>query len=210
MQGLDIRGIPVLRTEGAFKNTDQFLSEEDLPSWCEIVSDGSSVRTSALKMSKGVNLLDISQTEDLVKRQVLTLTDALSPDVMIDRVVMKTTKDEHGHVFVIGVTGCKGNTFKYYIGEGRRHHYLQLNFDFIESFDKVEAKVSVALSGIVFIDSGEMQMDPGVVFLESATNRDDGTPVSDETFDVLDSIIEDWEVIGFVPYFRRINSGLKS
>ena len=83
------KGVPVLRDGGADDNSDKFVDVADVPAWTEDLGSSISVTTGALKVDQKVDLIGISQTNELLASGVMGPTDSLDTFLRLKTIYIK-------------------------------------------------------------------------------------------------------------------------
>ena len=102
--------VPVLRTAGAGKNDDLFMAG----AVGQVVNfEGVSITTAPLAFNKKIDLLAISQTDELVASGLMDITDSLDSDILLESVILKVGDER----VVISTKDLVGANF-IYVGQG--------------------------------------------------------------------------------------------
>ena len=102
--------VPVLRTAGAGKNDDLFMAG----AVGQVVAfEGVSITTAPLAFKKKIDLLAISQTDELVASGLMDITDSLDSDILLESVILKVGDER----VVISTKDLVGANF-IYVGQG--------------------------------------------------------------------------------------------
>ena len=102
--------VPVLRSAGAGKNDDLFMAG----AVGQVVNfEGVSITTAPLAFNKKIDLLAISQTDELVASGLMDITDSLDSDILLESVILKVADER----VVISTKDLVGANF-IYVGQG--------------------------------------------------------------------------------------------
>lgn len=219
------RGVPVLRTGGADDNTAQFVAVTDVPSWSENLGVGVTVPTGALKVDQKVDLIGISQTNELLQSGVMGPTDSLDTYVRLDKLFVKVTDGTDTDVFELDVSSLPGATFTYAPQGNYRRMILSLDTDSIvmspsstklngqplavlDELATHKARLSLNIAGSASLDKGEGVVNRGQLSLTTLRNAA-GVLVTGSVFTALADKIADCEVVGYTLKYFRANSNLR-
>lgn len=219
------KGIPVLRVGGADDNSDKFVPVADVPAWTEDLGVGVTVTTGALKVDQKVDLIGISQTNELLASGVMGPTDSLDTFIRLKKVFVKVTDGTDTDVFELDVSSLPGATFTYAPQGNYRKMILSLDTDsvvlssdtkklngtalaYLTELATHKARVSLTINGTASLDKGDGNVSRGQLSLVTLRNASDAM-VTGPTFDGLATKLAAAEVIGFVPEYYRANSNLR-
>jgi hypothetical protein len=219
------KGIPVLRSSGADANTDKFVDVTDVPSWTENLGVGVSVPTAALKVDTKVDLIGLSQTNELLQSGVMGPTDALDTYIVLEKVYVKVTDGTNTDVFVLNVKSLPGSTFTYAPQGNYRKMILALDSDSVvmssantklsgaalavlDELATHSARLSLNISGSASLDKGDGVVNKGHLSLVALRNAQ-GQLVTGSTFNTLAGKIADCEILGVKLEYYRANTNLR-
>lgn len=219
------RGVPVLRQSGSDANTDRFVALTDVPAWTENLGVGVNVETAALKVDTKVDLLGLSQTNELLASGVMGPTDNLDSFIKLARVFVKVTDGTDTDVFALNVSTLPASSFTHSVqGNSRRMQLLmdtdsvvlspatkKLNGNALDVLDELAnhtARVQLSIAGSVTLDNAQGSVQRGqlsLVALRNATND----LVTGAAFASLAGKLANAEIIGYTLQFFRANSNLR-
>lgn len=219
------RGVPVLRTSGADANTDKFVPVTDVPAWSENLGVGVTVTTGALKVDTKVDLIGISQTNELLRSGIMGPTDSLDTFLKLERVFVKVTDGTDTDVFAIDLGALPSAVFTHSVqGNTQRLQLLMdtdsvvlspatkkltgANLAVLDELTNHAARVQLSIAGTASIDKGDGSVQRGqlsLVALRNATND----LVTGTVFDDLAAKIASAEIIGYKLTYFRSNSNLR-
>lgn len=219
------KGVPVLRVGGADDNTDSFAAVADVPAWVEDLGVGVTVTTGALKIGQKVDLIGISQTNELLASGVMGPTDSLDTFMRLSKIFIKVVDGANTDVIGIDVSALPGSTFTYAPQGNYRKMILNLDTDsLVLSPDTTKlaggaltaltelatnkARVSLTINGSASLDKGDGVVGSGQLSLSALRNAS-GNLVTGPTFDSLKTKLESAEVIGYTTEYYRANSNLR-
>lgn len=219
------KGIPVLRDGGADDNSDKFVDVTDVPAWTENLGVGITVTTGALKVDQKVDLIGISQTNELLQSGVMGPTDSLDTFLRLKKLFVKVVDGANTDVIELDVSALPGSTYTYAAQGNYRRMVLNLDTDSVvlsPSTTKLngaaltaltelathKARVQLTINGSASLDKGDGSVSRGQLALVALRNAAD-LLVTGATFDGLAAKLESAEVIGYVTEYYRANSNLR-
>lgn len=219
------RAVPVLRTSGEDKNDDKFVSTTIAPAWTEDLGVGVSVQTGWLKVDTKVDLLGLSQTNELLASGIMGPTDALDSYMKLNAVLVRVTDGTNTDVFQIDLSTNPAATLTYAPTGNYRKMLLAMDSDSIVLTDKTtqlngqplvlldelatyKARVQLNINGNVLLDKGDTIVNRGSLQLTTLRNAA-GNLVTGSVFDTLAEKIASAEVIGYKLDTWRANSNLR-
>lgn len=214
--------VPVMRTSGAGKNDDLFMPSAVGKA---VNFEGVSITTAPLAFGKKIDLLAISQTDDLVAAGLMDISDSLDSDVLLDSVVLKVADEE----VLISTKDLVGANF-IYVGQGNYREqklHLRTKSLFITkdsvtyngaALDSAGPLASIAngthsvrlegvFTGEVNINEGVIQLDqpvaPAVAAVIDVATK---TVVTETTGATLAAALKAGTFVGWTVAARRANS----
>ena len=217
------RVVPVLRTGGADKNDDRFVA--GVPGWSEDLGVGITVPTGWVKTDIKVDLLGLSQTNELLASGIMGATDSLDTYIKIKRVLVKITDGTATEYFPLDVRSIPTAAFTYAPQGNYRKMLLAMDSDSVVlSEDTVsvtgapltllaelathKARVHLNINGNVIIDKGDAIINRGTMQLTTMRNAADQL-VTGAAFVALAAKLASAEVIGWEIEAWRANSNLR-
>ena len=215
------RVVPVLRTGGDDKNDDKFVASTVAAGWAESLGVGISVNTGWLKTDTKVDLLGLSQTNELLASGIMGPTDSLDTYLKLEAVLVKVGAD----VIPVDVTGLPTSAFTYSPTGNYRKMILNLDSDGVvlnnrtkqvdgsdlvdlAVLDTHKARVQISMTGNVVIDKGDAVVNSGTLQLVTLRNANDDIVVG-SVFDALAAKLASAEIIGYKLEAYRANSNLR-
>lgn len=219
------RVVPVLRTGGSDANLDKFAAVTDVPSYTEALGVGVLVPTGALKVDTKVDLIAISQTNELLQSGVMGPTDALDSFIKLDKLFIKVADGAATDVFAIDMADLPQSVFTYSAQGNSRRMVLNMDTDSLVFSSKIKkldgtaltaldelatqsARVQLTISGNVSLDKGDCSVTRGqlsLVTLRNAANQ----LVTGADFTTMAGKIAACEIIGYTLTAFRANSNLR-
>lgn len=212
--------IPVFRSGGGDDdNQISFVSE--VPSFTEAVSSSVTVTSGYLKTGIKVDLLGLSQTNELLNSGLMGPSDTLDAAIKLKEVVLKAGAD----VFVLDVSSLPGSNFHYSVQGNSRRMVLDLDTDslvlnkglktaagaapaVLTPLTAHDARVQLNITGSVILDKGTTTIQPGTVSLVTLRNTA-GALVTDSNFTTLANALDTAEIIGYRLSVYRANSNIR-
>lgn len=220
------RAIPVLRDGGgADDNTDKFVAVAEVPAWDVAVGNSITVKTGAVKVDTKIDLIGISQTNELLNSGIMGPSDALDTYLKLEAVFVKVTDGTNTDVIRIQVDEKPGSTFTYAPQGNYRRMLLAMDSDALvldaqtkdvtgaapASLPELathKARVQLSISGNVSLDKGDCLVSGGTMGLVALRNAGDML-VSGSTYNTLANKIASAEVIGYTITAFRANSNIR-
>lgn len=218
--------VPVLRTGGgADDNTDKFVAVTDVPSWSVPLGVNVNVTTGALKVDQKVDLIGISQTNELLNSGIMGPSDTLDTFFKLESVFIKVTNGSDTDIIRVVTENLPASTFTYAPQGNYRRMMLAMDTDGVVldsntmtvsgAAPKVltelathKARVQLSINGSVVIDKGEGSVSRGSLGLSTVRNAT-GQLVTGSTFDGLAAKLQSAEVVGYTLVAYRANSNIR-
>ena len=222
------RVIPVVRaTGGADDNSAAFVAASDVAPWAEQVTSDISVTTAPLKVGNSVDILGLSQTNELLNSGLMGPTDVLDTFIRLKQVFVKVTDGTHTDVFAINVEDRPGSTFTYSVGGNTKRMQLILDTDGIVldattlnqagvqvpalgELATLKARVRLNITGSAVLDKGDFVVQKGQLALTTLRNAS-GVAVSSSNaqFISLANKLASAEIIGYTQTSYRANVNIR-
>jgi hypothetical protein len=219
------RVVPVLRTAGDDKNDDKFVSTAVAPAWSEDLGVGVSVNTGWLKTDTKVDLLGISQTNELLASGIMGVTDSLDTYIKLKKVLVRVTDGLETDVIALDVSSIPSATFTYAPQGNYRKMLLAMDTDsvvigedtrniaggalaLLDELATHNARVQLNINGNATLDKADAIVNRGTLQLTTLRNAADQL-VTGSVFDTLAAKLATAEVIGFQLEAFRANSNLR-
>ena len=220
------RAIPVLRDGGGQDdNTDKFVPVADVPAWNVAVGNSITVQTGAVKVDTKIDLIGISQTNELLNSGIMGPSDALDTYIKLEAVFVKFTDGTNTDVVRIQVDEKPGSTFTYAPQGNYRRMLLAMDSDALvldadtkdvtgaapASLPELathKARIQLSISGNVSLDKGDCLVSGGTMGLVALRNAGDML-VGGATFNTLAGKVAAAEVIGYTITAFRANSNIR-
>lgn len=219
--------VPVLRTGGGSEdNTAVFVSTAEVPSWSVSLGNNVTVPTGALKVDQKVDLIGISQTNELLNSGIMGPSDALDTYIKLESVFVRVT-DGLGKTDVIRVVteNLPAATFTYAPQGNYRKMILAMDSDgvvfdqntvtvtgaAVSSLPELathKARIQLSVNGNVSLDKGDGSVSRGSLTLVALRNAA-GQLVTGATFAALAEKLANAEIIGYFPLAYRANSNIR-
>lgn len=219
------RVVPVVRSGGSDANTDKFVAAGDVPTWSEALGMGVLVTTSALKVDTKVDLIAISQTNELLQSGVMGPTDALDTFIKLEKLFVKVTDGGQTDIFEMNLVDLPQAVFTYSPQGNARRMMLNVDTDSVVLSNKTlkvgggaltaltelathKARVQLTISGNVSLDKGDCSVNRGQLSLTALRNNADQL-VSGQTFTDFAAKLVKCEIIGYTLVSFRANSNMR-
>lgn len=220
------RAIPVLRDGGGSDdNSDKFVPVADVPAWNVSVGNSITVKTGAVKVDTKIDLIGISQTNELLNSGIMGPSDALDTYIKLEAVFIKVTDGTNTDVIRVQVDEKPGSTFTYAPQGNYRRMLLAMDSDAlvldssvkdvngnaVESLPELathKARIQLSISGNVSLDKGDCLVSGGTLGLVALRNASDML-VQGSTFNTLADKIAAAEVVGYTITAFRANSNIR-
>lgn len=220
------RAVPVLRTGGGSDdNSDKFAPASEVQPWNEPLSNNISVMTSALKVDTRVDLIGMSQTNELLNSGLMGPADTLDAFIELQAVYMRVTDGVNTDVIRISTEHIPSRLFTYAPQGNSRRMILTLDSDGIvldsdtvttaNAAPKVlteladhKVRLQLSISGSVVLDKSEAIINRGTVGLVTMRNNADQL-VNDLTFNALADKLANAEIVYHVTKAYRANSNIR-
>ena len=219
------RAVPVLRLAGADANADKFVDTTLVPSWTENVASSVSVPTGALKVDTRVDLLGLSQTNELLNNGLMGPSDSLDTYLKVDKLFVQVTDGTVTEVLQLSVGEIPSAVFTYAPQGNYRKMLLALDTTGVVLDDSTvsvtgaplaslpelatnSARVSLNVNGSVTLDKGDTIVNRGTLNLVALRNAT-GQLVTGAAFDSLAAKLETATVIGYTLVAYRANTNIR-
>lgn len=220
------RAVPVLRSGGGVDdNTAIFTDVSDVPSWSTVLGNNISVTTGALKPGIKVDLIGISQTNELLNSGIMGPSDSLDTYIKLESVYLKVTDGTNTDVIKVKVEDIPSSTFTYAPQGNYRNMILTFDSDSIV-FDSStttvtgaapavltelathKARLALTVSGTVSLDRGDLTVNKGTFTLTTLRTSTDML-VTGSVFTTLANKLASAEMIGYTVIAYRANSNIR-
>lgn len=216
--------VPVLRTGGgADDNSALFASE--VPAWSVALGSNITVQTGALKPDTKVDLIGISQTNELLNSGLMGPSDSLDTYIKLEAVYIKVTDGTDTEIIRISTENIPSATFTYAPQGNYRRMILAMDTDGVVLDDKTvtvtgaaptllaelatnKARVQLSVNGSVVLDKGEASVNRGSLTLTTMRNAA-GQLITGAAFNALAAKITAAEIIGYTLTAYRANSNIR-
>lgn len=220
------RAIPVLRNGGgADDNSDKFVPVASVPAWNVDVGNSITIQTGAIKVDTKIDLIGISQTNELLNSGIMGPSDSLDTYIKLESVFIKVTDGTNTNVIRVQVDEKPGSTFTYAPQGNYRRMLLAMDSDSIvlDALTKDvtgaaptalpelathKARIQLSISGNVSLDKGDCLVSRGTLGLVALRNASN-LLVTGSTFNTLANKIATAEVIGYTIIAFRANSNIR-
>lgn len=220
------RAIPVLRDGGgADDNTDKFVDVAKVPAWSEALGSGISVTTGALKVDTRVDLIGLSQTNELLNSGIMGPSDTLDTYLKLDSVYFELTDGVKTEVIRVKTDGLPASTFTYAPQGNYRRMLLAMDTDsvvldqntttvtgapvtLLPELANHKVRLQLSVSGNVSLDKGDAHVSRGSLTLTTMRNAA-GQLVTGSSFNAMAGKISAAVMIGYTPEAYRANSNIR-
>lgn len=195
-----VKRYPVFKDTGSSPTVDAFVDASVLCPWPFLLPDGSSGLTSALKVNKAVDLIGISQSEDMLKSGLTKISDCIAPDIYIGTIVANLRTVDAFGVYIIDTSENPQKNFVAHPNSNDRIRHLKMRANRTINLKGHIVEFAVSLTGQVKLDTGDFEVTPFGVDLVGVTNSD-GDGVSESTKAIFEQLVKQIQVLGVVPIF---------
>lgn len=220
------KAIPVLRTGGgADDNSDKFVPVATVPAWAVSVGGGITFSTGALKVDTKVDLIGMSQTNELLNSGIMGPSDTLDTYLKLESVYVKVVDGLNTSVVRVPVENIPGAIFTYSPQGNNRRMLLAMDTDGIvldsttvdvsggapaalAELATHKARIQMSVSGNIVLDKSDCLVNRGSMSLVVLRNATDQL-VTGATFDTLAAKIAAAEIIGYTLLAYRANSNIR-
>ncbi len=218
--------VPVLRTGGgASDNSAQFVPVAKVPSWTETVGVGISIPTGALKTDARLDLIGISQFDELLNSGLSGPTDTVHPALKLADIFVEFTDGTATDIVRIPVSKLPSSTFTYAPTGNTRRMILNIDTDGLVMNDHTtkvsgaalayltelatnSVRVQLTINGSVTLDKGDTIVSGGKLTLTTMRNAA-GALVTGAGFNTLAGKFDSAKVLGFTLDAVRENASLR-
>lgn len=216
--------VPVLRTGGGADDNSALFSA-DVPSWAVSLGNNVTVTTGALKPDTKIDLIGISQTNELLNSGLMGPSDTLDTFIKLESVYVKLTDGTDTDIIRIATENLPAATFTYAPQGNYRRMILAMDTDGVVMDSNTttiagtspavlgelasnKIRVQLSINGSVVLDKGEASVSGGSLAL--STMRDAaGQLITGASFDTLAAKLANAEVIGYTLTAYRANSNIR-
>jgi len=220
------RVVPVRRSGGGQDdNTDKFVDTTLVPAWSENLGNNITVTTGALKVDQKIDLIGISQTNELLNSGIMGPSDTLDTYIKLESVYVRITSGNNTDVIRLDTSSIPASTFTYAPQGNYRRMLLAMDTDSIvlDSTTRTVAgnqpatlpqlanhklRVQLSITGNVILDKGDASVSRGSLSLITVRDANDQL-ITGSTFNTLSSLIASAEVIGYTLIAYRANSNIR-
>ena len=220
------RALPVLRDGGGSDdNSDKFAPVAEVPKWDVSLGTSVTVPTSAVKVDTRIDMIGISQTNELLNSGLMGPSDALDSFVKLESIYLKVGNGTDTDVIRVSVEHLPGSTYTYAPQGNSRRMILTLDSDgvvldntaknadgsalaVLTELGTHKARVHVNVNGSVVLDKGEGIVSRGNVSLVALRNNA-GQLVTGPAFDNLAATLATAEVAYYTYTAYRANSNIR-
>lgn len=226
------RVVPILRTTGSSTdiNTDKFLSSATVTPWVEDLGTSVSVTTSALKVDTKIDLIGISQTDELLNSGIMGPSDNLDTYIKLASIYVQLTDGTKTGVVHIPVDQLPSSTFTYAPQGNTRRMLLTMDTNSIVLSSATEVSsgtlpdslttaftagskvlVNLNINGSVVLDKGDAivnrgQLSPVAVRNTAGQIVDGGDPTTATT---INGVVTTATILGYTLTAYRANSNIR-
>ena len=224
------RAVPVLRNVSGSSdyNGDKFLTA--VPSWTEYVGNGVAINTAPLKTGVKVDLIALSQTQELLNSGIMGPSDTLDTYIKLSKVYIKVSDGTDTAYFAVSTDDIPGTTFTFSPQNNYRLMILFLDTTSIvidkytpftgtlpsalatvinSTTNPYTVRISLNLSGSVVLDKGDTIINNGTVGLVIVRDSE-GHIVNDATLlGDLNTMFSSAETVGYTLTAYRANSNIR-
>lgn len=218
------RVVPVLRTGGGADDNSALFSAE-VPAWAVELGSSITVNTGALRLDSKIDLIGISQTNELLNSGLMGPSDTLDTYIKLESIYVKITQGATSEVIRISTEHLPSAAFTYAPQGNYRRMILTMDTDGVVLDNRTttvtgvaptllaelathKARVQLTINGSVVIDKGDAIVSRGSLALVALRNAGDQL-VTGTVFNDLAAKIASLEVIGYTLEAFRANSNIR-
>lgn len=218
------RVVPVRRAGGG-ADDNQAVFAADAGTWSVDLGNNVVVPTGALKVDTKVDLLGISQTNELLNSGIMGPSDNLDAHIKLESIFVKLTKGGDSEVVQIFTDNLPASTFTYAPQGNTRRMLLSMDTDSVVLDKNLKTvagiaptvlpelasnsvRVQLTVSGSVVLDKGDSILNRGSLTLTTMRNAG-GALVTGSGFDDVAAVIDSAEIIGYTLTAFRANSNIR-
>lgn len=220
------KAVPVLRTGGgADDNSDKFAPVAEVPARTEVLANAVSVTTTALKVDQRLDLLGLSQTNELLASGLSGPTDTLDTYITLQGAYLRITDGTDTDIIRLDTSAVPSALFTYAPQGNTRRMLLALDSDGIvldadtkttlgttpqvlTELANHSVRLHLSVNGSVVLDKAELTVSRGSVGLNTLRNAA-GELVTGAAFDALEAKLATAEVVYFDIEAYRANSNIR-
>lgn len=220
------RAIPVLRSGGGSDdNSDKFAPVSEVPSWTTSLSQHVSVPTGALKADTRVDIIGMSQTNELLNSGLMGPGDTLDAFLKLESVYLRVSNGTDTDVIRIVVENLPSAVYTYAPQGNSRRMILNLDSDgvVLDSTTKTangaalsvltelathKARLQITVSGNAVLDKSEGIVNRGTVSLVTLRNNA-GQVITGPVFEALEAKLANAEIAYYDLIAYRANSNIR-
>lgn len=200
-----VKRYPVFKDTGSSPTADAFVDASVLCPWPFLLPDGSSGLTSALKVNKAVDLIGISQSEDMLKSGLTRISDCIAPDIYIGSIVANLRTIDAFGVYIIDTSENPQRNFVAHPDSNDRIRHLKMRANRTVNLKGHFVEFAVSLTGQVKLDTGDFEVTFLGIDLVGVTNSY-GDSVSDTTKANFEQLVKRIQILGVVPVFSLVDA----
>lgn len=222
------RVVPVIRVTGAADdNSDKFLDTAEVAPWSEDITGTFNITTSALRVGRNIDLMGISQTNELLNSGVMGPSDTLDTYIRLSKLFIRITEGLNTDIIAIDTENVPSSNFTYAPQGNYRRMILNLDSDgFVISGDtrnvngvavstttlpellNRKARINLTANGVVILDKADCVVNAGTVdfitLRDAAGNMVTGAPQTS-----LSNKLASAAIVGYQLTAYRANSNLR-
>jgi hypothetical protein len=221
------RAIPVLRSgTGADNNEDKFVPVATVPSWSVSLGNNITVQTGALKVDTKLDLIGLSQTNELLNSGIMGPSDTLDTFIRLENIFVKVTSGTNTSIIRVSAENIPTATFTYAPQGNYRRMLLALDSDSIvldsttkdisgnepdalPELSNHKARVQITISGNVSLDKGDCIVNRGSMSLVTLRDNNNNLITGGHTLNDLTTKIASAEILGYTLVAYRANSNIR-
>lgn len=200
-----VKSYPVFKDTGSSPTADAFVDTSVLHPWPFLLPDGRRGVTSALKVNKAVDLIGLSQSEDMLESGVTKIGDCIAPDIYIGSIVAKLHTVDTFKVYIVDTSENPQKSFVAHPDSNDRIRHLKMRANRIINLKGHLVEFAVSLTGQVKLDTGDFEVTFLGIDLVGVTNSD-GDSVSDTTKANFEQLVKRIQILGVVPVFSLVDA----
>ena len=220
------RVVPVLRNGGSDANTDKFVPAADVTPWTDPLGMGLEVLTAPLRVDTSIDLIGISQTNELLQSGIMGPTDALDTYLKLEKLYVALDDGTDRDVFVVNIGDLPQSVFTYATQGNSRRMTVNIDTDSVVLNKKTtqvgtgadlkiltelktnSIRAQLNISGNVSLDKGACSVNRGQLALVAMRDVA-GQLVTGAAFDTLALKLSECQIIGYTLTAYRANSNLR-
>ena len=216
--------VPVLRNGGGSDDNSAIFAA-DVPAWSVSLGGNITVQTGALKPDTKIDLIGVSQTNELLNSGLMGPSDTLDTFIKLEAVYVKLTDGTDTEIIRVQTENIPSATFTYAPQGNYRRMLLSMDSDgvvmdsntvtvagsapaLLPELANNKVRIQLSINGSVVLDKGEASVSRGSMTLTTMRNTA-GQLITGSAFNTLAGKIAAAEIVGYTLSAYRANSNIR-